>query len=376
MNAFAQPRFWWSVATLATLVAMRIGAAQAPSVRAGSGVRIVEHESIRNAPVAFRFASTPFYDVGGLNDDPRLELTAGTPWEDAIRLSDGRVVTAEAHELRVFGADGKYIRTIGRKGQGPGEFPNQVGVLCRLRGDSILVLQYGGVRATVFTPDGGYVRMTPLSEPVPRFACTEDGRVLTQAIPTDVVAYRAAGASTNDPYTFVDTRTSQIQTPPIATFRTSTFKSMEPWNTTIAIHGDRIYVANADVYEVSVYTLAGALVQVLRVREKPPAFTDTDALTGRDMPRSIRPATHLAFGDVRIDRAGRIWIEDHQHGGNPLWTVFDPNGQILGRVALPTVSGGRKAELISVGVDDALIAVRLEEDAGAVRFRLYKFARP
>ena len=351
--------------------------AQRPTIRDSAGVRIVEHETIRGAPVAFRFAPTPFYDVGGMNDDPRLELLARTPWDEAVRLSDGSVVTAEANELRVFGPDGKYVRTIGRKGQGPGEFPNQIGGLCRLRGDSILVIQYGGVRASVFTRDGVYVRMTPLTQYVPRFACTEDGRVLVQAAPTDIAAYRG-GLYMNETHTFLDTKTSQAQSPAIAPFRVATFSGMEQRNTTIAIHADRIYVANGETYEVRVHSFDGALVQIVRVREAPATFSDADAraaTTGRPIARGaqFRPPTHYAYRDVRIDALGRIWVQDHLHGGTPGWTVFAAGGEMLGRVELP-VDG--RLELIRVGADYALFSARLEQDLGAVRFRMYRFTRP
>lgn len=393
MPRFPARMYCVAVAGLALLLAAP-ALAQRPTVRDSAGVRIVEHETVRGAPVAFRFATSPFYDVGGVNDDPRLELLGRTPWEEAIRLSDGRLVVAEANELRVFGPDGRYIRTIGRKGQGPGEFPNQIGILCRLRGDSILAIQYGGVRATVFTSEGQYVRMTPLTEYVPRFACTEDGRVLVQAIHTDRDAYRAAGLYRDEAFTFLDTKTGRTQSPPVTTFRVAMFKGAEQRNTTIAIHGERIYVANGETYEIRVHGLDGTLRQILRVAEKPPPFTDADARVMRDSPMAtLRPATHYAFDEVRVDALGRIWVEDHVHptpfpaptAGDPVrepppppiagWTVFTPDGELLGRVAIPA-SGKSRFEVVSIGADYALFGVWLEEDLGAIRYRMYRFTRP
>lgn len=63
----------------------------------------------------------------------------------------------EGRALQVHDADGRFVRSVGRFGQGPGEFAGPDFVL-PLPGDSMLVLDMRVRRATVLTPDGQFAR--------------------------------------------------------------------------------------------------------------------------------------------------------------------------------------------------------------------------
>jgi hypothetical protein len=59
------------------------------------------------------------------------------------------------------------------------------------------------------------------------------------------------------------------------------------------------------------------------------------------MERSYReiphPSTMPSYEAVFLDDAGNLWVHDFQPTPPtpPLWTVFDPEGRMLGSVALP-----------------------------------------
>ncbi len=74
-------------------------------------------------------------------------------------LSDGRIVVvdAEARRLLLFDANGKFVKALGRRGEGPGEFRSVTSVTV-LPGDSILTFDGSLRRLTLWHPDGGYVR--------------------------------------------------------------------------------------------------------------------------------------------------------------------------------------------------------------------------
>jgi len=67
------------------------------------------------------------------------------------------VLDRQADELRIFAPDGSHIRTVGRKGAGPGEYRAANGLLW-LAPDSLLVIDQQSERFTVLTKDGQYVR--------------------------------------------------------------------------------------------------------------------------------------------------------------------------------------------------------------------------
>lgn len=72
---------------------------------------------------------------------------------------DGRIyiVDRQANELRIFAPDGSHVQSIGRTGEGPGEFTNANGLVW-LTPDTLLVVDQRGNRYSVFTRGGDFVR--------------------------------------------------------------------------------------------------------------------------------------------------------------------------------------------------------------------------
>jgi hypothetical protein len=79
-------------------------------------------------------------------------------------LPDGRFAVADgqAEEVRLFGPDGKHLRTFGGKGAGPGELHGMQGVHVDHEG-LLRVAEQANARLSVFHPDSGYVTSYPLA---------------------------------------------------------------------------------------------------------------------------------------------------------------------------------------------------------------------
>jgi len=71
------------------------------------------------------------------------------------------VADADAHHLKVFGANGKFLRTIGRKGQGPGEFQGPEFV--EIGGGRIYVWESMNRRISAFDAEGKFITSTPFN---------------------------------------------------------------------------------------------------------------------------------------------------------------------------------------------------------------------
>jgi hypothetical protein len=363
--------------------------AQPITTRDSAGVHIIDHQSVRNAPIAFRFADKPLFEVGGLQADPHDEIVGqAEPHPDAIRLRDGRVAVAESWDVKFFDANGKYLATFGRQGQGPGEFPHQVGAFCQMRGDSILVLGYGDGRASLLDANGKFARFWAVIGDVPPHACFSDGTLITREprgrrSPSDtnpVVMERFSltppGAPPNTPK------------PAFGRFPHATF-SLAPRVTTMFVRDDLVYVADGDTYQISVYTKAGVVTRLIRSNDVGVPFTDADArgafrfTSDRPLAAPIvydRPARFPVFGRVTVDAAGRTWVEDAWNATwiqgrirttKPSWTVFGADGRLMGRVEIPVDPDASEQELIRVGADYAILAVSLKGDLGAIRYRIY-----
>jgi hypothetical protein len=101
----------------------------------------------------------------------------------ARRLPDGTILVANssAWEIEVFDSTGHYVRSVGRKGSGPGEFLNALSIV-GAPGDSIAVFDSGNARWTIWDSSlklGRTIGMADATFPHPVWLYK--GAVVTQA---------------------------------------------------------------------------------------------------------------------------------------------------------------------------------------------------
>ena len=153
-----------------------------------SGVSVVTSDPLSSTAIC-PVSAEPRLTIGtSEGEDPeRLPRVRG-----AARLPDGSIAVAEdgSGELRLFDSTGAHRRTMGGRGEGPGEFRNPWGVWA-LPGDTLWVGDIGIIgsmrddrrpwRFNVFGPDGRFVRAV---QPEPLFYNTPTGGgVLSGASP-------------------------------------------------------------------------------------------------------------------------------------------------------------------------------------------------
>lgn len=125
------------------LVVMGCGGTESPSADA------VE-------PGVFAIETTPVLTVGVSDGDPRLMFNLV---HAARRQADGTLLVADGGSLEVrwYDTEGKPVRAVGRRGEGPGEFRGPLSLL-PWPGDTVAVLDHGQRRLTLFGASGEVVR--------------------------------------------------------------------------------------------------------------------------------------------------------------------------------------------------------------------------
>lgn len=177
-------RFIRRVAAAIHAVLLVVSPAESQQVRDSGGVRIVSYE--RNATAKHRWSleAKPVLEIGGSADEGP---SAFSEIVGAVRLSDGSIAVAnrQPSEIRVFDNAGRFLRSLGRGGQGPCEFNR---VLFRLlRSSDTLIGIDNSLRAQVFAPGGELLRSLPRARPPNvagpmRLGFDERGRAIVQSV--------------------------------------------------------------------------------------------------------------------------------------------------------------------------------------------------
>src|SRR6185436_10448053 len=95
------------------------------------------------------------------------------------RSAVGNVIISSADEVKMFDATGKFIRSIGRRGQGPGEFQG-VFALGVAPDNRIVIIDVARHRVNVFDNSGLYISSRPYDAYIPVGGFFPDGSYLAR----------------------------------------------------------------------------------------------------------------------------------------------------------------------------------------------------
>lgn len=129
-------------------------------------------------------------EVAVLGGDEAGMGFVGRP-RSVARLSDGRFLLADFHDqerIKVYGPDGTYERSVGRRGEGPGEY-GSVAVITRFPGDTIEVYDDATFndRITVLTSDFQVLETRSTGLPTGPLSMTtlpDGSKVMNRMLPT------------------------------------------------------------------------------------------------------------------------------------------------------------------------------------------------
>ena len=339
--------------------------------RDSAGVRIVENpQPPSGSRLDWRLGPDPAVTIGEVEGAEPYLLSR--VW-DAVVLADGRiiVVNGASDELRVFDRSGNHVATWGRRGEGPGEFTH-LSEVHRWPGDSLLAFYSQSRRLSVLDSDGNYGRSFTLQRGNSFFvveSVSATGAILSSNFirPRD----RPLGFSRLPSHYRVrgpegETRSSlgSFSGREMFAVRTASgvIGSGIPFRHQVSAFawGDLMAVAQNDTYEIRVFGLDGTLRKIVRrdhelvaptaahldayiedqVAERPEEEQAERRAELREAHGNrLLPETHPAYAAAMSDLVDHLWIREYnlpgEGGPNAVWTVFDPDGQVLGFVETP-----------------------------------------
>jgi 6-bladed beta-propeller protein len=306
----------------------------------------------RTSGTAWRLDSTPAIDIAATSAGGEPLFASAV---SATRLSDGRIVIADAYEdaIRIFDSSGKLLRSVGRKGGGPGEFQGLFW-LGQCGRDTLYAWDRMQQRMTVFSDTGAVVRSYTTRPNATIMACTSGGAMAFFGEPISMPSSVSGmmHATFSGPLFVIAPRDTTARL-----IDTLSMGEARPLGhvTELAISRDRVFVGAADSAVIATYQLTGTAAGPLRTDVPPRPATsrhfdraiDLQAAqlgdaASRDVARRMlhQAATmpeHLpAYSGLFADPDGNLWVEISIPGDSTTWLRgFGGDGRVLGDVRLP-----------------------------------------
>lgn len=362
-----------------------------------AGIHIVENaRPVEGSRLAWRVGQEPSVSIGAREGEGPYLFNGAV---SGTTLPDGRIVIADGSsgELRMFDSAGTHLVTWGGKGEGPGEFwwLNHVAAW---RGDSIVAWFPSRGRISVFDSDGGYGRSFGVASDCPPWcpsplAARRDGTILTTH-PGEATDSAVLDIRDGEGEVLVS-----LEKQPDREMRRwkddrgANWMEGTPYGRGLAkgLWGDLIVASHTSRYEIRAFRADGVLARIVRLEHayRVPTREDFDhyleselAQYSAFMTRAAPglPASELenillnrrksveatpmadsfpAFSSFIGDAAGYLWVREYDFPREarpaPLWTVFDPEGRVLGYLETP-----RGLRIFEIGTDYILGRMRDE----------------
>jgi len=338
------------------------------SVADSANTRIVTYDLARiELPVRWVLGE-PDVQIGQLDDTPEYAFSRIV---DVATATDGSIIVSDAvaGNLRVFDTRGQYLRTIGNRGDGPGEFASAPAIV-GLVGDSIFAFDSRASRLSIFSLGGALLETTAFQRDSGRprsLVRLADGAYLSRArmargdisahdpqlILDSILVSRigSSGAIVDTVGLFADrTRVRSVQA---RGDRFATREGEPPFvaRAFVRSDGSRTLVGRSDIFQLA--WLDSSRVTVLRIaglddrasRAEIRGYQDSVITAQRDQvdPMTRRllldflPDQLPAFWDVLVGDGGQLWVAmtefDLSQGLD--WLVFSPADSLTGLVRTP-----------------------------------------
>ena len=354
------------------------------------------------AQATWGVAPRPIFDLGAESDDT-LETFGEV--RGATRLPNGDVVIADikAFALRYFTSAGVHRRSVGRSGEGPGEFQS----IMRLYrcGDSLFVQEWGQPLLKVFHSNGTFSRNVTLLSPQKAggygysTACNRNGVFINSGWenpkdrrvgpfrgvipfwlnnPDGAVRHVLAELPGNERLGMRRGDGTVGGTGPLPLGRLSV----------VAIGRARAYVGTADSFAIHVFDLSGKQLPSLTLSRVDMRTTPVDIAefirsdtAGRSkawIERSLKvaaemrwPATLPPYAAMLVDSEDHLWVQRFPRARESMahWVVFSPAGVEVAKIALP-----RDLSVVEIGREYVLGIAKVLPD-GVDHVRAYRLLR-
>jgi hypothetical protein len=362
-------------------------AAQQPVRRDSAEIEIVFNGSIDRAPISYTVIPRPIVDIGGLTDDPDNELRE-TAIVSITRLQQGELAVANEYKLQIHDGAGRWLRTLGRQGEGPREFRQAIYEVCPGAGRQFVAVEAGPSRMALFPDPETLAATVRYDGRATEDGCLHDGTLVVQLERTDQTPQEWPA------YVVADFHGKVLRE--LGRFPAYGYNRFFERRAHVVGGRGRVIVGDGSAFEYRQYDLTGRLVRIVRTDDTAPRFTaaNLEELLRRRIPpgtpadvadRALRQATAMelperwpAYTRLQVDARNRVWIAEPTplSGQAAPWAVFDSTGALLGRVETDGISlAGSAATPVVLEWGNQEVVVRYFDTDGAVHVAILPLRR-
>jgi len=296
------------------------------------------------------------------------------------------VLDNQNREVRVFGPDGRHVRTVGGAGEGPGEFRNPNGIARDPGTGRIWVVDPATGRYTVFDTAGSLVETRPRDATgwgyrwPGRF--DRDRRLFDFMLAGGVddrfrgIVIRSGAGDALDtlriPTSAGQRSFFRIERENGMTMRPVPYVAYGDWE--VAPVGT-VWATRADAYRLQEVTAAGDTARIVTREHEPVSVTEAERDSirrdfvddfgegAKQVDFSRIPGEKAAIRALFVGRTGRVWVLPYGRRGETgrLADVFGSEGRYLGRLELPV---RLRWSVHPIVTEDALYGVRDDPATG------------
>lgn len=340
------------------------GEGQGTVVRDSAGVTIVENDPTRPAwgDDGWRIADAPLIAVGDEESPVGYAPLRGITHAHLLPSGDLAVADGEGAQILIFGPDGGFLRSVGRRGEGPGEFRSPYFASSH-RGDSLLVFNLYR-SAIVYDSEGRFGRsfvpggLAGESQGVPKGAYG-DGTLLFMQYQFGQEQPQPGIRRSKVALVRVNDAGEVIQD--FGMFDEQTVSGgpqrylYGPWAHMTA-GSDALWYSPGDRIDVERHALSDGSLRRIRLPLPSRAVTPADmeaekamlmerfrgrpeaAGVERSYENAVLAPVFPAHGALVVDEANHLWVSEYRPWAERVptpWHVFDPEGRYLGAVVMP-----------------------------------------
>lgn len=256
--------------------------------------------------------------------------------------------------VKVYNDEGKYIATMGKEGQGPGDILGPAN-LCITPLNEVMVSDSLNNRLAFFSLEGEFIRSittTPIELSETKVDSSGDiiGLVLVKAEKNSRHELKKFNADLKYLCSF--------DSSPLQTARNlNPFLSSLRWDID---KNDRVLCSYPITYEIKIFDQEGNIIKKIEKDYEPLEVTKEDIKRAEELPPGIKlslPKYYPAFRDFIIDDECRIFVQTWEKvpdGDERYYDVFDKEGKFIAKIPL-----GLRTQLIK---KNKLYAIEVDDD--------------